>query len=46
MKHWTEYLKTSDFKDIFNYVSNELEIFQNYFDELLKKLKIKGVHCY
>jgi len=43
MKFWNEYLKTQEFKDIFQYVTSELDLFTNYFDELYKKLKIKGV---
>ena len=39
MKLWNEYIKTDDFKEIFNYISSELEVFTSYFEELFKKIK-------
>ena len=36
MKLWTEYIKTNEFLDIFNYLNSELDLFTNYLEETLK----------
>ena len=41
MKNWDKYVQTKDFKDIYNYINQELDLFTNYFDKMYNVIKEK-----